>query len=220
MTYQAIIFDLDGTLVDSMWIWKQIDIDFLESRGIPLPGDLQRDIEGMSFTETAAYFKERFQLPETIEEIKQLWHDASYHHYFTNAPLKKGGAEFLELARSRGMRLGVATSNSKELARGILEHHGVIQYFETIRTSCEAEASKPSPDVYLLAATDLGIPPESCIAFEDTLAGATAAYRANMRVFGIKDATSLDNLAEIAQLAEAVLDDFHQAAEILFPPLV
>ena len=67
---QAVIFDLDGTLVDSMWMWKDIDIEYLGRFGIALPEDLQDKIEGMSYTETAVYFKERFQIPCTLEEIK------------------------------------------------------------------------------------------------------------------------------------------------------
>lgn len=216
MKYKAIIFDLDGTLVDSMWIWNQIDIDFLAARGFELPPNLQHDIEGMSFSETAVYFKERFNLKESLEEIKDEWQRDSTHHYFTNAPLKAGARELLEKAKSHGMKLGIATSNSKELARGILEHHGVIDYFQTIRTSCEVESSKPSPDVYLLAAKDLGIKPEDCIAFEDTLAGTTAAFRAKMRVYGIKDATSMDNIDEISLFTEKMLEDFNEAIPLVF----
>ena len=216
MKYKAIIFDLDGTLVDSMWIWKQIDIDFLAIRGISLPDDLQVAIEGMSFTETALYFKNRFGLPETVEEITNEWHRDATHYYLDNTPLKPGVREFLELARSNGYKLGVATSNSQELARGILEQHGVLHYFETIRTSCEVECSKPSPDVYLAAAKDLNVHPTECIAFEDTLAGTTAAFRAKMLVYGIKDATSMDNFEEISLFAEKMLEDFHEAIPIIF----
>lgn len=70
---QAIIFDLDGTLVDSMWLWNDIDIEFLEARGLPLPETYQHDIEGMSFTETAIYTKELFRLPESVDELKSIW---------------------------------------------------------------------------------------------------------------------------------------------------
>ena len=216
MKYKAIIFDLDGTLVDSMWIWKQIDIDFLAARGIELPPNLQHDIEGMSFSETAVYFKDRFNLKESLEEIKEEWLRDSTHHYFSNAPLKAGAKELLEKASAQGMKLGIATSNSKELAQGILIHHGIFDYFHTIRTSCEVACSKPSPDVYLLAAKDLAVNPEDCIAFEDTLAGTTAAYRAKMRVFGIKDATSLDKIDEISLFAEKMLEDFHEAIPLIF----
>ena len=70
---KAVIFDLDGTLVDSMWMWKAIDIEYLARFGLTCPDDLQKEIEGMSFSETAVYFKERFQLKETLDEIKNAW---------------------------------------------------------------------------------------------------------------------------------------------------
>ena len=72
---KAVIFDLDGTLVDSMWMWETIDIEFLGKYGYSCPPELQKTIEGMGFTETAVYFKERFSLPLSIEEIKQIWTD-------------------------------------------------------------------------------------------------------------------------------------------------
>ncbi|MEG0370602.1 MAG: HAD family phosphatase, partial [Hungatella sp.] len=70
---KAVIFDLDGTLVDSMWMWKDIDIEFLTAYGYSCPDDLQKEIEGMSFSETAVYFKNRFELPLALEEIKAIW---------------------------------------------------------------------------------------------------------------------------------------------------
>ena len=70
---KAVLFDLDGTLVDSMWMWEAIDIEFLGAYGYECPDDIQRAIEGMSFSETAVYFKERFDLPLSLEEIKAVW---------------------------------------------------------------------------------------------------------------------------------------------------
>ena len=78
---KAVIFDLDGTLIDSMWMWKAIDIEYLGRFGLECPEDLQKEIEGMSFSETAVYFKERFGIPETLEEIKQDWVDMSLEKY-------------------------------------------------------------------------------------------------------------------------------------------
>ena len=99
---KAIIFDLDGTLVDSMWIWKEIDITYLNRRGIDFPEDLQKDIEGMSFTETANYFKERFNLTDTIETIKEEWNSlAKDLHYARGGIIRERDPE---------MQLSVASS--------------------------------------------------------------------------------------------------------------
>lgn len=87
----TVLFDLDGSLVDSMWLWNDIDIEYLGRYGIALPEGLQKDIEGMSFSETAAYFKERFQLPDTLEKIKSDWNQMAWDKYTHQVPLSGSG---------------------------------------------------------------------------------------------------------------------------------
>ena len=98
----AVLFDLDGTLVDSMWMWEAIDVEYLGRYGLECPSDLQKAIEGMSFSETAVYFKERFNLPDSIEEIKQAWVEMSLEKYQKEVPVKPGVREFLEEISIRG----------------------------------------------------------------------------------------------------------------------
>lgn len=110
----AVLFDLDGTLVDSMWMWEAIDVEYLGRYGLECPSDLQKAIEGMSFSETAVYFKERFNLPDSIEEIKQAWVEMSLEKYQKEVPVKPGVREFLEEISIRGIKAGIATSNGRE----------------------------------------------------------------------------------------------------------
>ena len=117
---KAVIFDLDGTLVDSMWMWEDIDIEYLGRYGLSCPEDLQKAIEGMSFTETAVYFKERFGLPDSIEEIKEAWIAMSLEKYEKEVPLKPGAREFLEELAARGIPAGIATSNGREMVSAVL----------------------------------------------------------------------------------------------------
>ena len=93
---KAVLFDLDGTLVDSLWIWKDIDIEFLGKHGLELPEDLQPALDGMSFYETAVYMKKRFSLPETPEELMDIWNHMAEDKYAKEVPLKKGVKEFLQ----------------------------------------------------------------------------------------------------------------------------
>ena len=207
---KAVIFDVDGTLVDSMWIWKQVDIDFLERRKTELPMDLQKDIEGLSYTSTAKYFKERFKLPETVEEIKEEWREMADGFYNNIIPLKTGVKELLQIIRNNNLKIGIATSNSRELVETMIKKHELGKYFDSIRTSCEVPRSKPFPDVYLQAAKDLGVKPENCLVFEDTVAGATAAKAAGMRVIAVYDEISAESRAHLEQLAELYIMDFHE----------
>ena len=110
---KAVIFDLDGTLVDSMWIWREIDIRFLGKYGLEVPQGLNDKLEGYSFHETAVYFKEHFPLPLTIEEIMGTWNRMASEIYINEIHLKEGVKEFIELLKKRNMKLGIATSNSR-----------------------------------------------------------------------------------------------------------
>lgn len=125
----AVIFDMDGSLVDSMWLWKAIDIEYLGRYGISLPEDLQSRIEGMSFSETAVYFKEHFPIPDSLEEIKAAWNRMAWDKYMHEVPLKPGIPEFLNGCRENGIRLGIATSNSRELVENVAEVHNLRAYF-------------------------------------------------------------------------------------------
>lgn len=209
---QGVIFDLDGTLVDSMWIWKQIDIEYLEKRGIELPDDLQKEVEGMSFTETAQYFKERFSLSDTIEEIKGEWTAMAKDFYANKISLKRGVISFLEYLRGNNIKMGIGTSNDRNLAEAVLKRHNILHYFDTIRTSCEVEKGKPHPDVFLKVAEDLRVKPERCLVFEDTYAGVLAAKRAGMQVFAIADEYSFPYKRDICLLADRYIEHYEEIA--------
>ena len=162
----AVLFDLDGSLVDSMWIWKDIDREYLGRFNIPLPEDLQSSIEGMSFSETAVYFKEHFPIPDSIEQMKSDWTQMARDKYLHEVPLKNGADRFITYCANHDIRLGIATSNERSLVEGVLQSLGVSRYFTCIVTGCEVKRGKPSPDVYLEAARQCGVAPESCLVFE------------------------------------------------------
>ena len=155
---KAVIFDLDGSLVDSMWMWYQIDVEYLGRFGLNVPEGLQRDIEGFSFSETACYFKERFQIPDSLDEIKQTWNQMAWDIYMNKVPLKPGADLFLEHCRKNSIKLGIATSNSRELVENVAKVHGLDHYFSCIMTGCDVGRGKPAPDIYLAVAQTLGVP--------------------------------------------------------------
>ena len=206
---KAVIFDLDGTLVDSMWMWKAIDIEYLGRFGFDLPQSLQKDIEGMSFSETAVYFKETFKIPDTLEEIKANWNQMAYDKYTKEVPLKKGVQEFLDYCKDNRILLGIATSNSRELVDATLEALNIKEYFACVMTACEVAKGKPAPDVYLEAAKRCDTMPEHCLVFEDIVAGITAGKAAGMRVCAVDDIYSRHQLEQKKQLADYFIHDYY-----------
>ena len=207
---RAFLCDLDGTLVDSMWMWRRIDVEFLGAYGHECPPQLQRIIEGMSFSETAVYFKEHFGLPLTIEEIKAIWTRMSIDKYRYEVPAKRGAMEFLAYAREQGLRCGIATSNGREMVDAVLDSLGMRDYFQAVITACEVKAGKPEPDVYLKAAGDLGAAPAECMVFEDVPAGILAGKRAGMTVCAVDDEFSRSMEEEKRSMADYFIRDYFE----------
>lgn len=205
---RAVIFDMDGTLVDSMWLWYDIDVEYLGRFGLQCPPDLQEAIEGMSFGETASYFKERFCLPDDLEQIKADWNRMAWDKYLHEVPLKEGVYDFLCRCRERGIALGIATSSSRELVESIVKVHGLTDFFSCIITGCDVAKGKPAPDIYLKASERLGVPPAQCLVFEDVTAGIQAGKDAGMRVCAVEDAYSAYQTKEKRELADFYIENY------------
>lgn len=212
---QAVIFDLDGTLVDSMWLWHDIDIEFLDARGLVMPESYQRDIEGMSFTETAVYTKGLFRLTESVEELKTIWNRMAIEKYTYEVPYKPGAEEFLKYLRQQNIRIGIATSNSRELVNAVDQALHLSDYVQQIVTSCEVEKGKPAPDVYLEAAFRLQVNPKHCLVFEDVPMGIMAGKNAGMYVCAVEDEFSIFQKEENRKLADYYISDYHELMEKL-----
>lgn len=210
---KAVIFDLDGTLMDSMWMWTDIDIEYLGRYGYELPADLQHAIEGMGFTETAQYFKERFQIPDSIEEMKAEWNRMAYDKYANEVKLKQGAGAFLAEIRARGIKVGIASSNSRDLIMTCLKGNQIEDCFDCIRTSCDVAHGKPSPDIYLSVAEEFAVQPEACLVFEDVPMGILAGLNAGMKVCAVEDKYALDQSEKIRSLAHYYIRNYDEIFE-------
>lgn len=209
----AVIFDLDGTLVDSMWVWSRIDVEFLGKYGIAVPAGLQNDLEGMSFTETAVYFKKRFSLSETVDEIKKIWRDMAMDAYCHSVPLKTGAHHFITYLKEKNIRLAVASSNAYELIDAVLKSHGIRDHFDCIITSCQVNRGKPAPDVYLEAARQLKTQVSRCLVFEDIIPGIQAGKNAGMRVCAVDDLYSRPQEKEKKKAADYFITSYEQVID-------
>lgn len=204
------IFDLDGTLVDSMWVWSKIDIDYLESKGHALPENLNSEICHLSFAQTANYFKERFSLSDSIDTILKDWNNMAYNHYSENVKLKDGVKEFLDKLKENNIKIALATSNSVPLLEACLKNNGIYDYFDSITTTDEVSNGKNCPDVYLLAAKKLNVNPKNCIVFEDILPAIKGAKAADMTVIAVSDKHSLNDLDEIINHSDKYINSYFE----------
>ena len=218
---EAVIFDLDGSLVDSMWIWPEVDEEYFIKYGLTKPEGFYEEMEGKSYTEVAQLYLDTFpQLPCTVEEIKQEWSDMTYKKYCTEVPLKPGARELIETLYGQGVRFGIASSNSIDLVKAVIQALGVEQYFDSIHTSCEVRTGKPAPDVYLLTAGDLQIAPEHCLVFEDVPMGILAGKNAGMRVCAVDDRFSKNLEEKKRALADYYIKDYYDIINHTYEVLV
>ena len=207
---KAAIFDLDGTLTDSMGIWEKVDVDFLTSHGIEVPDDYSEKIYHMSFKESATYTIETFGLPYTVEEIWGLWNEMARHEYSENVYLKPYAKEFLESLKARGIKLGIATALTRDLYTPMLKHNGVLDMFSAIVTVDEIGKGKNEPDIYVKTAELLETEPCDCIVFEDILLGIRSAKSAGMKICGVYDRYADAQRGEIVAMSDIYINSFKE----------
>ncbi|WP_373897379.1 HAD family hydrolase [Haloimpatiens sp. FM7315] len=207
---KAAIFDMDGTLIDSMWIWSKIDTDYLTKRNISVPNDLKGSIEHLTFEETANYFKNRFNLKDSVNDIMQEWNDMAYNEYKFNVDLKPGAKEYLNMLKAMNIKIALATSNNKLLMEMALKKNCIYDYFDAISTTDEVTRGKAFPDIYLLTANKLNIAPCNCIVFEDILPAVKGAKLAGMKVVAIHDTFSENQKKELIKKADKYILNYHE----------
>lgn len=213
-TFDAAIFDMDGTIMDSLEIWERIDYEFLEKkRGIKVPEDYVHNIAAMSFSEIANYTKNRFGLADTPEELMQEWTDMAIHEYSHNVLMKPFVKEFIEYLKTNGKKIVLCTSSPEYFFKPALKNNGIYDLFDGFANTCEAGEGKSSPKVYLLAAEKAGVAPERCIVFEDVITGIKTAASINMKTCGVYDARSEVKQGEIKMLCDYYIKGFDELLE-------
>lgn len=205
------IFDMDGTLVDSMRYWKGLGRDYLESKGITPDERLLWMVKAMTMTQGAAYFMETFGIPGPPERIVAEMEAVMDGHYRNDVPLKPGVREYLAAQRARGARLCVATATAEPLARACFRRLGVEGGFDFLLSCENLGVSKDRPDIFLLAAQKLGARPEEIAVFEDALYAAQTAREAGFYTVGIYDDNYKADWPAIQALCHETITDWRCA---------
>ncbi len=206
------IFDLDGTLLDSLWVWSEVDEVFLSRRGLPILPDYAQSIAHLGFADAARYTIDRFGLGETPEQLMQEWYDLARAAYRDRVPLKPHAEEFLRKLCVQGVHISAATSSEPELVLPCLDRLGITGLFQNITTIHEVNCDKSSPDIYLLAAERMGVVPNQCAVFEDILRGIQSAKSAGFYTVAVEEPASALDQIEIEHTADRYI---HSFAELL-----
>lgn len=208
MNIEGAIFDLDGTVVDSLYVWNKVDIDFFKKRGMEVPKGYSEKIKSMSFLETAKYTKEEFHINESVEEIIDEWYNMAFHEYSNNVKLKANIKKYLKHLKKNKVKIGLATASPKILFEAALKNNEVYDYFDAFTSGSEVKRSKNFPDIYFLTAEKLNVKPEKCIVFEDIYVGIKGAKAAGMKAYGVFDKHSQNEKDKIKEISDGYIFDF------------
>jgi HAD superfamily hydrolase (TIGR01509 family) len=184
MSVDAVVFDLDGVLIQTEEVWDEVRGEFVRERGGRYGPDAQRAMMGMSSPEWSRYVHEELGVRDTPDEIAAELVRRMLERYRERLPLIDGAVEAVRRLAAR-WPLGIASSSNRPLIDAVLETAGVESYFRATVSSEEVARGKPAPDVYLEAARRLGVDPTRAAAIEDSHSGIRSANAAGMRVLAI-----------------------------------
>lgn len=202
-------FDLDGTLIDSNGIWKQIDRDFLARRNLPYTHEYYEGVAHTALPMAAVFTKEYCHLEESCEEIIAEWMEMSRDAY-AKVPVKPGVRAYLKQCKAEGRRMAIVTSSVPEHCYTALKKLDLEKYFENVTFAQQAGMHKKHPDVWLAAAEKNGVRPEACTVFDDSLAACSGARAAGMRVIGVHDTFFKQDEKEMRTFCDVYIQSFEE----------
>ena len=199
------IFDLDGVLLDSMAVWNDLGVRYLQKCGIQPEAGLSQILFSMSMEQGADYLKAKYQLPDTPQEILNGIEQMIRDFYFYEVQPKEGARELLQFLQDQGVKMIAATSSPREHVTKALQRSGLYDYLQQIYTTGEVGVSKHEPMIYQLAANSLGTKPEETLVFEDSLYALKTAKNAGFRAIGVYDADGETDQEGVRQTGELYL---------------
>ncbi|MBC3888067.1 HAD-IA family hydrolase [Acetobacterium paludosum] len=210
MNQKGIIFDMDGTLIDSMPVWKNLGGNFLKNHGINPPDNLNEITTTMSFAESSRYFVNQFGLALTAAEVNAEINEMIRDSYGTHLPLKPFVKEVLDQYVRQGIKMSILTATDRSLVETAVKRLGILDYFEFILTSDMTGLSKSEPEIYFQAVETFGIPEKEIAIVEDSLYCIKAAKNTECYIVGVYDEFSKNDWEEIKRVSDRTINSFEE----------
>ena len=211
---KGLIFDLDGTLLDSMPAWNRLLDDMLRSKGITPPADLLERTKTLGLENATGMILQEFGLDDDPNQVYQQFQKEMEYQYCNAIPLKPGVQEFLDSVKGK-LPMAVATATSRTLVEQVLAHHKLTDYFQCITTVAEVGIGKHDPKVFLVTSEKMGLSAKDCIVFEDSLKAIQSANRAGFRTVAIYEAGNGNEQAALQAEADYYMYDFCHMQSII-----
>lgn len=212
---KGIIFDLDGTLLDSMSVWENVDKNFLEENGIVPPPGISDIVKKMTIQDSAMYFKTRFSLEHSCEYIIDRIEEMVSEQYKSVIPLKKGAEETVKKLKAQGFKMCVATATYNRLADSALKRLDIYDCFDFILTCSDAGAGKDKPDIFIQAAEKMGCAPDETAVAEDSLHCIETAAGAGFFTIGVYDEVNEPDWSDICRISDVTVKNINEITDIL-----
>lgn len=203
------LFDMDGTLIDSNGVWKDVDRAFLDRRGLPYTRAYYQGVAHTIFPLAAKFTKEYCHLSESCEEIMAEWMDLAKDAY-AHVAVKPGIRAYLKQCRAEGRRMAVVTSSVPAHCRTALKQLDLEKYFQRVTFAQELGLEKQDPEIWRTAARENGVRPEDCTVFDDSLAACKGARQARMRVVGVYDGFFAADEKEMRGFCDVYIRSFEE----------
>ena len=218
-TFKGAIFDVDGTMLDSMHVWKNMENEFLLSLGLTPKPSFGDDIVVLSKSEILDYTQAEFGVRISSEEISKGVNKLLEEFYFHKAQLKEGVIPVLDMLYDSGVKMCVATATDRYLIEPALVRCGILGYFGKIFTCKEERTSKNKPDIFIRAAAYLGTEIKETLVFEDAVYAIKTAKKAGFPVAAVYDAAAAEHQDEIKQLCDYYYESLTTFKPSTTPPV-
>ncbi len=206
------IFDVDGTLLDSMGVWWDVLIDFYRDHGADLSEEEAAGFKEVTLDESIPIMIESLGLSEEKDEVLNTIRGMAARKYETSLELKDGAREYMKRLHESGVKIAIATSGYEELCRKAFTRLGVWRYIDACAFSSEVGVNKSNPDVYLLAAERIGVRPEDCVVYEDIVAGISGAKKGGFMTCAVYDDTNADETETLKDIADDYIKSWRELA--------
>lgn len=208
--FKGAIFDLDGTVLDSMGLWRKVDELFFTSRNMPIPEGYIQAISPLGTVGAAHYTKNTYGIKESVEEIIEEWQTTAKKEYSEHVSLKPFAKEYILSLKEKGLTLAIATASDPDMFSECLVKNGIRDVFNFIITVNEVGKGKGFPDIYEKACERMGIKPSECMVFEDILTGLASAKKAGLYCVGVYDKSSEKDINEIKKVSDKFIFSFEE----------
>ena len=218
MKIKGAIFDMDGTVIDSLmfWdsLWQKIGEKYLSDPSFRPTDEINKKVRTMIYSDAMAYFRECYKIPVDTAEFVRFTSDGLYDFYRNTATVKEGAKELLAYLKSRGIPICLASATAMPEVKFTLECHGLAQFFGNLLSCADIGAGKDKPDIYLMASEWMGLSPEDICVFEDSHVALETAKGIGFRTVGVYDRYS-PGQELLAGLADIYLGEKQNLAELI-----